>query len=163
MRKYIYKNLGLIFLMPAIMFTSCEKTPTVKERITDLGVKVNLKSKNGKYLSSNWDNFIYADKKKASTWENFDIFLKEDKKYAILAYTGKYLSANLENKKEIESNRDKYNSWEKFEIEEINDSTIALKAFNNKYISVNDNDMRLYAVADTITDSEQFIVIFKQN
>lgn len=152
MRKIIF---GVI--MVSIITTSCEKNPTILERINEQGTKVNIKSTNGKYLSSNWDEFIYADKEVANSWEVFTVYALMDGKYVFKAYTGRYLSADLGSEQEIESNRDTYSLWESFELIEINDSTLAIKAENKKYVTVKPTDLRLYATTDSITTSEQFV------
>lgn len=112
---------------------------------------------NNKYLSSNWDEFIYADKDNASTWEEFTIFSLKDGNYVIKAHTGKYLSADLGSDQEIESNREQYSLWETFSLTEINDSTLAIKANSGKFVTIRAEDLRLYATADTINNTEQFI------
>lgn len=146
-----------------ILISSCENTPTALERITDKGVKVNIKSYNGKYLSSNWDEFIYADKDTASTWEEFSVQAIKDNKYTFKAYTNRFLSADLGSEQEIESNRDNFSLWESFELIEINDSTIAIKAANQKFVTINPSNNRLYAIADTISSNEHFILILKND
>lgn len=138
-------------------FTSCKNEPSVIERISEQGTKVNIKTVNNKYLSSNWDEFIYADKDNASTWEEFTIFSLKDGNYVIKAHTGKYLSADLGSDQEIESNREQYSLWETFSLTEINDSTLAIKANSGKFVTIRAEDLRLYATADTINNTEQFI------
>ncbi|MGB0888612.1 MAG: fascin domain-containing protein [Vicingaceae bacterium] len=153
------KTLFTCLVFVGLIYSSCDNSIPVKERILKQGSKINLKSTNGNYLCSNWDMLIYADKEIASDWEVFLIKESEDNKYVLQAHTNKYLSANLGNDKELESNRGRASDWEKFDLIEINDSTIALMASNGKYLSVAD-DYKLYAVSDTITTSEEFIVTF---
>lgn len=143
------------------MMTSCKNEPTVLESINEKGIKINIKSINGKYFSSNWDEFIYADKDEASTWEEFTVFALKDGNYVFQAHTGKYLSADLGSDQEIESNRETYSTWETFGLVEINDSTLAIKASNNKFITIKPENLRLYATSDTINNIEQFIFKIK--
>ena len=153
------KKTNLIFVLIVALLCSCSNNLSVKEKITKAGTKINLKSQEGLFWSSHWDLFIYANKDKASDWEEFTIKSIEGGKYVLQAYTKKYLSAEIGSEKEIESNRDKYSTWEMFDIVEINDSIIALKADNGKYLTVAEN-LRLYAIADTISSKEQFLVSF---
>lgn len=155
------KKLVIGVIVVFTIITSCKNEPTIIERINEKGIKLNIKSVNGKYLSSNWDEFIYADKDEASLWEEFTVYALNDGNYVFQAHTGKYLSADLGSDQEIESNREKYSTWELFKLVEINDSTIAIKANNNKYVTVNSDDLRLFATSDTINDREQFIFIIK--
>lgn len=145
----------------SMFYTSCKNEPTVLERINDKGVKVNIKSVNGKYLSSNWDEFIYADKDEPSTWEEFTVYALKDGNYVIQAHTGKYLSADLGSEQEIESNRDQYSTWEIFSLIEINDSSLAIKASSGKFVAIRAKDLRLFASSDTINNTEQFIFKIK--
>tara|TARA_R110001592_G_scaffold58840_1_gene178491 strand:- start:5858 stop:6346 length:489 start_codon:yes stop_codon:yes gene_type:complete len=149
--------LKIALSLSVIFFFSCEKKLTVKEQINPNGSKVSFVM-GEKYLTSHWDLFIYANKEKPSSWEEFTITPVEEGKYSIQAHTGKFLSADLGSNQELESNRDRASLWEKFEIVEVNDSLIALKAANKKFVSLNEKDLRLYAVSDTITP-QTFITI----
>ncbi|MCL4856837.1 MAG: hypothetical protein KJZ55_06155 [Flavobacteriales bacterium] len=125
--------------------------------------KVNLIAFNGKYLCTEWDRSIIADKDVANAWEVFIVNIFDKNEISIVAYDEYLLSADLGMNGEVTATRKEKHSWETFIIEYLEPNIIAIKAENGKYFSVDSNTLKISATAETIGEKEQFKLVKLEN
>lgn len=88
----------------------------------------------------------------------FTMLVYDNNECAFLTNNHHCLGANLWGNAEITSNCPAVGPWETFRLIRINDNTIALKASNNKYLSANPNTRIVTACADSIGQTETFVL-----
>lgn len=125
--------------------------------------KVNLIAFNGKYLCTEWDRNIIADKDIANAWEVFTINVYENNEASIVAYDDYLLSADLGLNGEVTATRKEKHSWETFILEYLEPDVIAIKADNGKYLSVNSTTLKVNAISDKIGEAEKFKLVRIEN
>ncbi|HRP59147.1 MAG TPA: hypothetical protein PK833_02525 [Vicingus sp.] len=136
-----------------------EKSPIISKD----SQKVNLIAFNGKYLCTEWDRSIIADKDVANAWEVFIVNIFDKNEISIVAYDEYLLSADLGMNGEVTATRKEKHSWETFIIEYLEPNIIAIKAENGKYFSVDSNTLKISATAETIGEREQFKLVKLEN
>lgn len=121
--------------------------------------KVNIKAFNGKFLCTEWDRFIVADKDEANTWEEFTIQEYEEGYLSIVSYDGKILSSNIGSEKVLDATRDTVNEWEKFYMEKNDDGFVSFKTSTGNYLSVRESDSRVIVCSDNFGEKTKFILV----
>ena len=126
-------------------------------------VTVHLKAANNKYLCANksLNNFVVANRDKASLWETFTLIQFENNGCAIFAYDNHFLCAEINKQKEITATRANVSTWETFTIIELGDNFVSFKAVNNKYLSFDEKTFQIFAKGDSIGKQEKFELITK--
>lgn len=136
-----------------------EKSPIISKD----SQKVNLIAFNGKYLCTEWDRNIIADKDIANAWEVFTINVYENNEASIVAYDDYLLSADLGLNGEVTATRKEKHSWETFILEYLEPDVIAIKADNGKYLSVDSTTLKVNAISDKIGEAEKFKLVRIEN
>lgn len=115
-----------------------------------------IKAFNGKYLCSEKNRTILANRDDAYLWETFLFVWSENNELAIMAYDKYFLSVDQSLSGEITSTRKEKNETETFTIEYLNDNFVAIKATNLKYFSIDTTTLKLAATAEKIGEREKF-------
>jgi len=92
---------------------------------------------NNKYVSSDSDkrDLLFADRKKASTWENFIITYKFNNYVTIQNYKNNYLRADLNGF--ISASSSSLENSSKFKLIKVSDNVYNIKTYNKKFLFVN--------------------------
>ncbi|MEA5518874.1 hypothetical protein [Limnoraphis robusta] len=124
---------------------------------------IALKAYNNLYVSAkdHGGNEVVADEEKIDTWETFELIKLEDRKVALRAHNGQYVSVELRPgyDPKIVANRNEIDTWETFEWLRQEDGKVALKAYNGKFVCADkDKQDRLIADRSEIDDWEKFSI-----
>lgn len=160
------KTINFLFIS-IIFLASCTNNASIEqESVTEAGEmqlksikKGNIQTFTGKFLCTEPDQTIYANRDVANEWELFIFNWEENNQVSINSYNDYYLTADLANEGEVTATRKEKNEWEVFVIEELQDNYIAIKASNGKYITVDSSTLKLIAKSDVVGDNEKFKLV----
>lgn len=161
------KSISILFVT-VLFLVSCsnnESNQNIEQQtITEISqvVKIkkgNIQSFNGKFLCTETDRSIVANRDAAKEWELFIFNWNEKNDLSITSYDDYLLSADLEKNGEITATRKEKREWETFTIVPLENNHIAIKAFNGKYLTVDITTFKVNASADKIGDYERFKII----
>lgn len=122
---------------------------------------MSLKTKNGKYVCVDRDNFLYANRDAAGEWETFKLLWVKKNEIALMAYTKKFICAELNSETELTASRDIRGAWETFEIVNSSEGYVLLKGNNGKYFSANDQTGKIYSNASSPNEATSFYIEYR--
>lgn len=122
----------------------------------------SLIAPNNKYLCTDANNMIIADRDSCGAWEEFKTYNLKGGKVAIAAYNNRYLSIELDKDREITATRKKIADWETFTMISLGQDKVAIKAVNNKYFNVDPLTKVIHATSDSIGINETFRIEYLQ-
>jgi alginate O-acetyltransferase complex protein AlgJ len=117
---------------------------------------INIIAPNGKYICTEPDHLLRANRNEPSSWEKFTFITYDKGECAFLAYSNSFVAADLGGKGEIVAQSEKVSDWERFKLIKLDDGFVALQASNGKYMSLDESTLRLYANSDAINKNTKF-------
>tara|TARA_R110001592_G_scaffold89033_2_gene261936 strand:- start:2580 stop:4382 length:1803 start_codon:yes stop_codon:yes gene_type:complete len=118
--------------------------------------KVNIIASNGKYLCTEWNRVVIANKDRPSTWEEYYILPLKDDKIAILSYDNLYLSSDLGLKGETTATKKEVKAWETYEVITLDDGYSAFKTTKGSFLSVDPETFEIHFKEGKIGETERF-------
>lgn len=120
------------------------------------GEHVTLLAPNGKYVCSERDRVLIANRDVAAGWETFTLIRPDPNHCRFLSYEDLYLSLKPGGKDEITSGQPSAGNQETFEIVTLPDGYVAFKAANGKYLALDEKSLLLLAGGTEPGRNEKF-------
>jgi hypothetical protein len=119
---------------------------------------ISLKADNGKYVCAEQNKELVATKDNAQGWETFTLVRPSKNTISLLAYTNKFISAEIDGNKQLMANRETASDWETFTVIQLDANTILLKAINGKFVQLQGD--KLFATADNKEQATRFTITY---
>ena len=130
---------------------------------------VALLAANGLYVASDLSlvddasGTLVASRTSVGTWETFTVVNLDSGRFALKAFNGKFVCADLDKGGNLIANRDEPGGWETFELVVVDSTRIALRTFGNTYVSVDTTQGASYGIVstgkETVNELETFTVV----
>jgi hypothetical protein len=159
------KAVSILFVSALLTLASCSNNtsteqPVAVELLQQNKInKGNIQAFNGKFLCTESDRNIIANRDVAQGWELFIFNWVENNEVSITSYDDYLLSADLSMNGEVTATRKEKGEWEIFKIEFLENGFIAIKASNGKYLTVDSSTLKINASVEKIGEKERFKLV----